>query len=429
MSMAALVGVVGAVFALLDALSKPDEQTKVRDIFQQYWETVRRTSLLSMPGRLVRLILSVRHFGEAVTEWVVTSDRGSTIVGSIGGITAVIVLLIGLPRARPYIVGWSLVSLLANWSKARNWRIIGALGLLDDLGGFLIAVGGFVVLIKFATTERYTLWATLLVLIALPLGPAAMDFVDGWRRALKGSSSEGEREERPLLLQSFGIGVSLSALWTTIALVLGRFADPSASLHLSYQILSSNVAFDSLTVTLTFMLFAWVEKSRLSIAAAIAINVVVSAFFACASLWLGLYCTPARLSVHQIFHVLVARSPDGSRFQLSSYFFLMHTTFLPIAIFFSLIFLCWIAKTMLQVSLWIMKRGADETVNPLKMCAALCAVFVALFAGMVSLAGELCDRAKAYEKDHNKDVRPAVIYFAPAKPRLVPFFLRPRLPK
>src|SRR6476620_10588549 len=105
MSMAALVGVVGAVFALLDALSKPDEQTKVRDIFQQYWETVRRTSLLSMPGRLVRLILGVRHFGEAVTEWVVTSDRGSTIVGSIGGIPAVIVLLIGLPRARPYIVG------------------------------------------------------------------------------------------------------------------------------------------------------------------------------------------------------------------------------------------------------------------------------------------------------------------------------------
>ena len=148
MSMAALVAVVGAVFAFLDALSKPDEQTRVRGIFQQYWETVRRTPLLSMPGRLVRLILGVRHIGEAVTEWVVTSDRGSTIVGSIGGITAVIVLLIGLPRARPYIVGWSLVSLLANWSKARSWRIIGALGFLDDLGGFLIAVGGFVVLIQ-----------------------------------------------------------------------------------------------------------------------------------------------------------------------------------------------------------------------------------------------------------------------------------------
>ena len=179
-----------------------------------------------------------------------------------------------------------------------------------------------------------------------------MDFVDGWRRALKGSSSESE-PRKAILLQSFGIGVSLSALWTTIALVLGRFADPSASLHLSYQILSSNVVFDSLTVTLTFMLFALVEKSRLSIAAAILINVVVSAFFACASLWLGLYGTPAQLSVRQLFHVLVARSPDGSRFQLSSYFFLMHTTFLPIAIFFSLIFLCWIAKTMLQISLWM----------------------------------------------------------------------------
>src|ERR1035437_1738875 len=413
---AAVSAIAGAGLTLFDVLSRSDEQSKIRCQLHRHWETVRRTPILNLPKRLIQVFLSVRHLSDAVTAWVAESDRGSSIVGSIAGVLAVAVLIFVIPRSLPLIVAWAVLSLIVRSSRAQRWRFTAVLRPFEDIGGFLIALGAFFALLSLATAQGPTFWSAVPAALAVPIGPVVMDFVDDWRRFLSSGSKHSLPRATPLVLQGLGIGVSLSALSTTAALALGNVANPSAALHLSYQMLISNVIFDGLTLTVTFLLLAAAidEGSRLSIGVAVVIDVIVSALFACASLWLGLHGSRAELTLFQVTNVLFARSPDGHGVQLGPYFFLMHTAFLPILAFFFMVFLCWAGKTLLQLSLWLMKRGSEEHVNPIKMSVALCGVFVALFTGMFTVAGELRDRAKAYEQVPNKALRPSTATVIPS---------------
>jgi hypothetical protein len=114
---------------------------------------------------------------------------------------------------------------------------------------------------------------------------------------------------------------------------------------------------------------------------------------ACGSLYFGLVITDKALNLSQILHILIGRSIDNTHYELSPYFWTMHTTFIPTLLYLSLILFCWIGKAMLIPVRWFFGKGQEHK-NPLKLAAALCGLFVAIFTVLAFVASAAQERAE-----------------------------------
>lgn len=230
-----------------------------------------------------------------------------------------------------------------------------------------------------------------------------------------------------VLLLGFSITVSL--LVTFIALFVGHIVDPAAWVPQTAQALVSNVIFDALTVAATAWLFSraadiqsssrWsasegsVPQSevmvmvrqltslelfifrpvskRLSVPAAVSLDLVLALLFACASLWCSLASTVNALTIHQVLRVLIARSVDGRRWQAGPFFWMMHTTFLPTVVYVLLVLLAWWTKATLGPVRWFLGRAQHQDINPIGLTARLIASMAAML-GLASFAADLLGR-------------------------------------
>jgi hypothetical protein len=190
------------------------------------------------------------------------------------------------------------------------------------------------------------------------------------------------------------IGINLTAN----ALLLGRSMSPTAPLPQTTQMFASNLIFDGISVGATIAILYWgVARNRLfRIPVAILLDLVVSVVTACCSLYVGLVFTDNALSVAQTLHVLIGRSPDGLRIDLSPYFWVMHTAFIPTLLYCVTILMCWLAKAFLLPVRWFFGKG-QELKNPLKLTAgifALLAAVLAILAFVASSAEERVNKPK-----------------------------------
>ncbi|MCP4897634.1 MAG: hypothetical protein GY906_11735 [bacterium] len=167
---------------------------------------------------------------------------------------------------------------------------------------------------------------------------------------------------------------------TLVSLLVGGFLHPSAHVPKTFQMLVSNAVFDAITLSVTFVLLAWAMRraSLVRLPLAIVADVMLSAVFACCSLYFGLLGTQNSLGIAQVASVLLARSPDGTGLELGPYFWAMHTTFLPTVAYLSLILLAWLGKATLTPVAWLLGKG-QESKNPLKLTMALCTLVSAIF--------------------------------------------------
>ena len=196
-----------------------------------------------------------------------------------------------------------------------------------------------------------------------------------------------------LILFIFGMTVGFTV--TFVALLVGHVADPSAPVPQTLQMLMSNVIFDGLTMVLTFAILLWAVKRGwlFSIPLAVFLDLLMAAVLACCSLYFALVSTEHALSVREVLHILIARSPDGSRVELSPYFWTMHTSFLPTFAYLLLILTTWFGKVILSPVRWFFGKGHEHK-SPLKLTAALCTMISVIFGLLFLGAGSAYERAK-----------------------------------
>lgn len=241
--------------------------------------------------------------------------------------------------------------------------------------------------------------SALIMFLLLPiywyllLGPVAPIIV----LLLPASGNLRNTVRRTVFLLAMAAALSFSVTYAAFA--LGNLANPSSPLPQTLQMLLSNVLFDALTVVLTFALLRWsLARSPLArIPVAVALDIIAAACFALASLYIGLAFTADQLSAGEILNVLLARSSNGQRWELGPYFWVMHTTFIPTALYLALIMTCWFAKVLLSAASWFFGKG-HENKNPLKLTAAVFAFFAALFFVLAYGAGAIEEHLKESAK-------------------------------
>jgi hypothetical protein len=79
-----------------------------------------------------------------------------------------------------------------------------------------------------------------------------------------------------------------------------------------------------------------------------------------------------------VIRVFFARSPNSSTFELGPFFFVMHTTFIPVFSFLSIVALSWLAKITLCMTAWFLGKARQEQTNPLNLTAAFAALIGAI---------------------------------------------------
>jgi len=144
----------------------------------------------------------------------------------------------------------------------------------------------------------------------------------------------------------------LSLLITSSSLILGdevTWNDFSIVSDLEvrtlvFSILFSNVIFDLLTVFITYFILKRELNNRRFLFLFISLDIIMSACFSIYSIYFGLLGTEQSIDLLEATRMLIGLSPDGSMWQFGSYFWAMHTTFIPTLIYLSVLILMIIAK-------------------------------------------------------------------------------------
>jgi len=121
--------------------------------------------------------------------------------------------------------------------------------------------------------------------------------------------------------------------------------DPNSGLMLYWYYY--NALFDVLTLYFTFSLLKFLIKQRIKLLVPyIILDILLASIFAVLSLYLTLNSTTYKLEWKEVFNILIGLSPDGKSIQLGSYFWAMHTTFLPTLIYMSYLLLAIFGKVI-----------------------------------------------------------------------------------
>src|SRR5262249_12125301 len=115
---------------------------------------------------------------------------------------------------------------------------------------------------------------------------------------------------------------------------------------------------------------------------AVTLNLMLGLLLACASLYFGI----KQLTMTGVGRVLVAHSIDGQRWEIGPYFWTMHTVFLPLLFYLSIVMLCWVGKGVVLYREWF--YGTAKEVNGLNMTSrflSLIALIVGLCAAVLTV--------------------------------------------
>jgi len=177
----------------------------------------------------------------------------------------------------------------------------------------------------------------------------------------------------------FGFSVSISFSVTLFAMFIGHLFVPSGPVPQSTRMLISNAMFDGTTVVVTISVLERALRpiKTISVMSAVGVNVMMGGILALMSLWVGV----GRLTPGQVLHVLVGHSLDGRRWELGAYFWTMHTVFLPLLVYLSVVTVCWIGKASLGPTRIFFERAQHEDINGLTLTARFFAL-VAAIAGL-----------------------------------------------
>jgi hypothetical protein len=183
----------------------------------------------------------------------------------------------------------------------------------------------------------------------------------------------------------FIFGGNAGFVLSFLAMLVGHAAEPTAYVPRLWPLLIVNFICDGLTLALTFSVLNSINKKRAYyLPLALVSTLLLSALLAFCSLYLGLLFTDHPLHAREVLNILIARAPDGNGIQLSPYFWIMHTTFIPLLLYFAVILLCWLAKVFLLGARWYFGKGLSVK-DPVKITFAFCALIIGLLTALDAL--------------------------------------------
>lgn len=108
-----------------------------------------------------------------------------------------------------------------------------------------------------------------------------------------------------------------------------------------------NALFDILTVWFTIVLLKYVVNRKIeNLIPIILLDILIAGFFAVGSLYFALKWTKNELELNEVLNVLVGLSTNGQNIELGSYFWAMHTTFIPTLFYLTFLVIAIIGKVI-----------------------------------------------------------------------------------
>jgi hypothetical protein len=397
--MAAMLGLVTAVFTALACMQTKSDLLAVQNWFHQKWVTISKSRWLDLPERVIRWFLeATRAFKTkspqslgcwsllsvlAVIIWTgnIAAARRNVAVPVKGPILYVLRLPITDLLSFVVLIGTSVILCVTIYrrSSLSTNQILGCVVVSIGLGTAQAALSMMPVLLSLSLPLAK---ATILIILMIPfcaafwaIGPVYFeekiaDYFDGQIAA---------EVYRDRILIGFTLAFSFS--YTLLCLVLGRLVNPGASIPQSLQLLVSNAVLDVLTMVVSLQILkkSVHPSNSLPIPVAILICFLLAGVLAVASLWCGLCFTSRALSLSRIGNVFVARSSDGTRWEIGPYFLIMHSTFIPILIYLATIIFCWVGKLICSLVTRFLRKGRESDINPFGLTAGVFGVTAAVF--------------------------------------------------
>lgn len=395
-----ILGVLGGLFGVLAAVlgfcetAQNEKYDDTKAWFGDKWQSINRSRWLTLPQHSIEWFIRAGK-----TDWSMSLGNlffsRAWVLRVIGVLVPVILLLACLyywgVKAAVVIAIFS-IPVIQELGMERRFdvKLLGE-KLSELYVGISVVVifGGMVTVWTYVLLRLSVYYSALIMLILFPFYWVVAFF------PLYALDSLGLKNEIQNKLILFILGVAAGFTVTFIALLIGHAADPTAYVPQTFQVLASNVLFDGLTMVVTFTILSWVVGRGwlFSIPLAVFLDLVAAAVLACCSLYFALIGTEHALSAREVLWVLVAHSPDGSRVELSPYFWTMHTTFLPTFAYLALILVTWFAKLLLTPVRWFFGKGHAHK-SPLKLTAALCGMLAVIFGLFTVGANSAYERAK-----------------------------------
>ncbi|MEE2527116.1 hypothetical protein V0U79_12120 [Hyphobacterium sp. HN65] len=178
-------------------------------------------------------------------------------------------------------------------------------------------------------------------------------------------------------------GFLVGTVLTVIGLYVGLNFDASSELALTPQILIVNTAFDALTIGVTIFLMQWVHAGRFwtfRLLIAVPIDLAIAAIFSVASIYLSLIGTEHSLTLGQSFDLLIPDVVGDHVLGLGPEFWIMHTTFIPTAIYMLVLFTGAIMYLMFNfLPSTLLSEDPNEIRQPLRVLAAFFGFYTIVF--------------------------------------------------
>ena len=371
---AALEGVAAAAIGFLASTRTRSEQAVAREWFRKKWSVINQSPWLTLPERVIAWLLALRAglpcFLQAVLE---PPSPYATVMVMYVFCTACLLLYV-LPAQAPalsvplFVLMFS--GIIADWIPefwtSRRWRW---LRLVIDVLGLL----GFGLIAVLSIVEMPVLQATFWMVYLSPFffGGCVLVLRALWHEF----GARSKQFQQHFLLLGFAFAASLSL--TQISLFVGHVAVPDSWVPQTTQMFVSNGVFDSMTIVTTLMILERATRQG-TVPVAVVLSLALASMFACGSLIGGLLLTERSLTLIQAGRVLIGRSIDGMHWDAGPYFWVMHSTFIPVLGYMGLVVIAWLAKVMLVGIRWILNKGAHEEIDGLAMTARFLALLAAI---------------------------------------------------
>ena len=187
-----------------------------------------------------------------------------------------------------------------------------------------------------------------------------------------------------------GLGFAVSLALSLLCMLTGSLFVPGAWIPKTTQMLFMNLIFDSLTVWVTFIIFQRAISSPGSwrIFRAVWIDLFLAVVFAMSSLYFGLLGSPQSLTIAQVSRVLIGLSPFTPGVELGPFFWVMHTAFLPTAVYLFVILVALGIKSLITLLEFLFSH-LKLNYNPLNRAKALCLALSVIFGGFYFILAEI----------------------------------------
>jgi hypothetical protein len=178
---------------------------------------------------------------------------------------------------------------------------------------------------------------------------------------------------------SAGFLWTFSVISTEGALFVGYVFGSQGQVPNSLQLVASNCVFDALTLvcTITLLRAGTAHQNRLPIL--IVASVLLAACLSLPSLGIGVAHSNWALTPRELLRVFIAHSTDGRTWQFGSGFWVMHSTFLPILLYFLTVLIFWLVKVHLALTEWLFGKAHHPDVNPLGITSRFFGLGAAVF--------------------------------------------------